>query len=521
MDAKRVFAKLKQTQSKSLQEARREYERRYQRHPPPGFDRWYDAATKADATVIDNFDAIMNAFEPFWGYTGHEVRALTNMATDTKEMILKFSIRNNVLSISQFLGYERYTEEMDRWLQPLLQAKVLPDMDLAYSAEDEPRVVVPYDLLARQKKQCPTHKIVKNQQNMDLGHPITLLEVDKQNIRDIATSSCALSSPARALTPDLTAGNEPLDFIAGMQSICRYPDAATQHGFFSSPVRNKFTTQLLPIFSKAKPRNYQDLHMPSPFYTESYRQRLNDSVPDPPWEEKTNTLFWTGRPTGGYNHDGNWAQLHRHRFVHDMNSPTRQITLLRLNNHTNTWDAYAAPLSTLSAQLDVAFTIKWHGTCTPDDCAWVEENLRFLPATLPESDAFASRFIMDLDGFGFTERFYRFLGSGSTVFKMSMFEEWHHDRLVPWVHYVPVSVDMAELPEMVRFFSTPQGGVLAREIADEGRRWKERVLRTEDIELAVWRILLEWGRLWGEERDLANGGNGTCPWDRDRGSSLI
>ena len=468
-EAKAVFADLMEKQSRSLTEARSEYKRRYKRPPPPGFDQWHDAAREANATIVDNFDTIMNAFEPYFGYTAQECRALTQMAVDTKDLIIKYSIRNGSVSVSQFDGYERYTDEIGLWMQPLLQKGLLPDMDFAYSAEDEPRVVVPYDLLERQKKHCPKKEDVKFQKNMVIGRPTNFLEVNRQNIRDIATSSCPLNSSARALDPPTAKNDGPLQFISSMQSICNTPPAATQHGYFSSPVRNRYTPLLLPIFSKAKPRNYQDLHMPSPFYTELYRQNRYNATLDPPWSEKANRLYWTGRPTGGYNHHRNWRQLHRHRFVQNINDPNREITLLHQNNATETWDSHTTTMSTLSDQISVAFTIKWRGSCDPSDCDWTEANLPFFDSTLPEFEAYKSRFLMDLDGYGFTERFYRFLGSKSTVFKMSMFEEWHDDRLVPWVHYVPVSVGMDELPEMIRFFSTERGQGLAREIAEQGQ----------------------------------------------------
>lgn len=126
---------------------------------------------------------------------------------------------------------------------------------------------------------------------------------------------------------------------------------------------------------------------------------------------------------------------------------------------------------------------------------------------------------MDIDGNAFTERFYRLLKSNSTVFKMTMFHEWHDDRLVPWVHYVPISLEMKELPETLRFLAdTERGREIAREIAEQGSTWAKKVLRAEDLRLAMWRILLEYGRLYDGKRDGERGG-AECPFEEGNGGN--
>ena len=39
------------------------------------------------------------------------------------------------------------------------------------------------------------------------------------------------------------------------------------------------------------------------------------------------------------------------------------------------------------------------------------------------------------------------------------------------------------------------------EIAEAGRKWAGRVLRKEDMEIFMFRLLLEWGRLTDDRRD--------------------
>lgn len=40
------------------------------------------------------------------------------------------------------------------------------------------------------------------------------------------------------------------------------------------------------------------------------------------------------------------------------------------------------------------------------------------------------------------------------------------------------------------------------EIADAGREWAGRVLRKEDMEIYMFRLLLEWGRLTDDRREV-------------------
>jgi hypothetical protein len=99
---------------------------------------------------------------------------------------------------------------------------------------------------------------------------------------------------------------------------------------------------------------------------------------------------------------------------------------------------------------------------------------------------------LDVDGHGLSGRFYPMLKSRSLVFKCAMFREWHDEWLRPWVHYVPMGLDGRDWFETVRFFALEESGQLEGErIASESRDWSRKVLRREDMEAWVFRLLLE------------------------------
>ena len=124
------------------------------------------------------------------------------------------------------------------------------------------------------------------------------------------------------------------------------------------------------------------------------------------------------------------------------------------------------------------------------------------------------RYLFDLDGAGFSGRFIPFLQSRSLPFKSAIFREWYSSRLTPWLHFVPQDVRLHDVYSTLIYFmglKTSVGGrksyVGAHEreatyIAESGRDWANKILRKEDMEIYMFRLLLEWGRLTDDQRDI-------------------
>jgi hypothetical protein len=127
----------------------------------------------------------------------------------------------------------------------------------------------------------------------------------------------------------------------------------------------------------------------------------------------------------------------------------------------------------------------------------------FKPA--PHADAYRamrSQFVFDTDGNGISGRYYRLLASNSLPLKQTVLREWHDDRLVPWVHYIPVSLGMEELPEMMQWLAwNERGQEKAREVAESGSQWYLKALREVDMTIYIYRLLLELARLQDPERE--------------------
>jgi len=96
-----------------------------------------------------------------------------------------------------------------------------------------------------------------------------------------------------------------------------------------------------------------------------------------------------------------------------------------------------------------------------------------------------------------------------------VFREWYSERLMPWVHFVPVDVRYQGLWGTLAYFTglKGKGEVNGRDpqmearvadavwIAEQGRTWAGRALRREDMEVYLFRVLLEYGRLVDDARD--------------------
>ena len=104
--------------------------------------------------------------------------------------------------------------------------------------------------------------------------------------------------------------------------------------------------------------------------------------------------------------------------------------------------------------------------------------IEFMPRVRKE-DATKYKYVIDVDGNGWSSRFRRLLAGNNVVLKSTLYPEWFNDLLVPWYHYVPVKLDYSDLYDILAFFngapdgSTPGRDDLAKEIAENGYRFTQ------------------------------------------------
>lgn len=137
-NADKQFSDILSRQSYSLKDAAAAYRKRRGRHPPPGFDTWYRYAAERDAVMVEDFwDQIYHDLEPFWALPANELR---KGAWDY-EMTIK--VRGKVATAESDWFWTQIWLSLIQTLEHLL-----PDMDIALNAMDEPRLVVPWEKMS-------------------------------------------------------------------------------------------------------------------------------------------------------------------------------------------------------------------------------------------------------------------------------------------------------------------------------------------------------------------------------------
>ncbi|RMY98359.1 hypothetical protein D0862_07618 [Hortaea werneckii] len=594
-------AYLNQTSSSTtLEQAVANYEVRYNRPPPPAFHHWYTYATARNSVVIDDFDSIHRDLLPFWSVPPEIIRERTyQLISNPWHDVAGVSIRGGKADVSpNVVPTHRWM--VDGLVEMIGHfAEFLPDMDLAFNLNDECRVAVPFEDVEPMRKDAAHPRIVEGEavQNRfsegraeqwkivseEPSQERVLKEMSWQKtFYEFGSIGCPPKSPARKdrtwntgeLCTTCTNPHSLGAFLANWTlagNVCHQPDLANLHGVYLSPAAFKASHELYPIFSQSKTHGFNDILYPSAWnYLDKARYEPSETYPDLEWREKNNTLFWRGATSEGVSQGfGSWKGMARQRFVHmtnhhpaDLNTSSSsssiqpQPLLLPLPNqpprsppstkHPEAEGTVHSPLlhytllppshltTLLPTDLQIVETI---ARCGGRDCD--DQTVEFSPLASPSDfqHHWQYRFLLDLDGAGFSGRFLPFLHSRSLPFKAGVFREWWDDRVTAWAHFVPVDVRGQGLWGTLGYFAGVRGSlgsegeavgdeeaaegvgagkssgkkglwvdvppheVEGEEIAERGRRWAGQVLRKEDMEIYFFRLLLEWGRLTDDGRD--------------------
>ncbi|PHH91079.1 hypothetical protein CDD83_1707 [Cordyceps sp. RAO-2017] len=522
-EARQELDEVKNRQSKTLPDAVAEYRRRYGMPPPPHFDKWFDFAQSNNVQLVDEFDAIHDLLTPFWGLKPKTIRERVREALGTDNMLLGLAIRNHRVShMAGGADWQRNATEgmMDKFIQ------FLPDMDLAFNVHDEPRVMVPHDDLARLVHKAKTEAMPASNATAspvddfsprppELGDGASFEETKLTRFNTFSHQptwthsrmSCPPDSPARILEEDERTDDRSryalsdLGFVynaTAMSDICLTPSLSARYGFFDRPNAYNVVHDLLPIFSQSKISSYNDIIYPSPWYW--YKKVAYEEERDRPWEQKQDKLYWRGSTTGGFSRRGGWRRQHRQHLVQKINAGDQALIMVHGDGGGDgggpRWAAKEVPRGDYRDLIDVYFSHV--GQCDPGDC---EAQAQFfdIKDRAEQQDAWAYKYLLDMDGNAFSGRFYAFLQSNSLTFKLAVFREWHAEWLRPWAHYVPLSPQGDDWLEAVRFFAGADAE--ARDVAAASRDWANKVVRREDMEAWFFRLLLEYARVIDDARE--------------------
>lgn len=550
--------------SKTLAEAVDNYRQRYRKQPPPRFDEWYNYAAEKSSLIMDDYDSIHADLLPFWALSPQSIRLSTGaILSDKWNEVAEIRIRSgkakigpNVIPTHRWMldGILSMMKGFVQWL---------PDMDLAFNINDEPRVAVPWETLQRLEKigaragdPVKTGSREWSSDRAASWHSQKDREISQRPFRDRASMNsfvaygsiaCPPASPARKVHPwdpralcfSCAAPHSMGLFLSNWTlsaSPCHQPDLAHLHGLYLSPAAFKTSHTLLPVFSQSKARGYADILYPSPWnYVDKVKYEPSDAQPDLAFAAKENTLFWRGATSEGLTKHATWKGMARQRLVHLTNNATHPIPMLlpRPNSPAPSYTYTIlppSPLPPLNLTLDLAF-VDPITRCWDSDCDNQATEFGLARKKSDFQSHWRHRYLIDVDGAGFSGRFLPFLRSRSLVLKAGVFREWWDARVCAWRHFVPLDVRFHGLFATLAYFAGVGGdrkgyvhrssggmgyggggsgsgvGIMqgnlgaAEEIAEAGREWAGKVLRKEDMEVYMFRLLLEWGRLTDDRRE--------------------
>ncbi|KAF8513209.1 hypothetical protein JB92DRAFT_3083224 [Gautieria morchelliformis] len=317
--------------------------------------------------------------------------------------------------------------------------------------------------------------------------------------------------------------------------FCSNPWARYMQGNFFSDWRT--IPVLYPVFSPGKVRGFGDIKVPSHYYysstveytygwdEENMVERDVDES-EVPWEEKSDLIFWRGSTTGGGSSpSGFLTSYQRHRFLEMATTPTHTARSVVFADPPGSKNYITAevPLNEMNEDImDTAFTKAVGCDEFPGGCEAMMEHYRF-SSSVPLGEHWKHKYLVDFDGMGYSARALAFLASESVLVKSTVYREFFSDWIQPWVHYIPLSQSYKEIYNIHAFFSGPsesmlraanlsaptrgspttssEGDKLLQKIAKAGREWKQTVGRKVDMESYVYRLCLEYARLYADDRD--------------------
>ncbi|KAK4703500.1 hypothetical protein P7C70_g2716, partial [Phenoliferia sp. Uapishka_3] len=481
-------------QSMTLKDAVREYKLRYKRNPPKGFDDWWKFTEEHNIQLRDEYDQIMHDMAPHWALEPHDSRHRNKVM---QERAHTFTIamkpgQTFPLAYGQHASLKRATDVAG--VLSLFAGRLPRNLNVTFIIDDNPAVMLPHSQRER---------MVELSQQGEYFGPSEFIDVEDDPSLSNFAQACARNSPLRRSergerVPDYS-GDAKRSFIwqhSKASDLCQHPEFRKLHGHTMQ--QGVPLGPLVPLFTFAKTRLQADILVtPLEQYSESYIGF------DPPWESKSqNKLLWRGlhkRTTTGVEFDKHtpWRLSQRAR-LHFMTQNMEGEKSVIWSQRGAVRESNMSISSLNHLYMDTAFAGRPE-QCDPETCELMSKIIEF-KGLIGLDDANQYKYMMDVDGNGWSGRFHRLLSTKSLVLKSTVFPEWYADRIQPWIHYVPVKVDYSDLYDILAFFiGTPdgQGGhdSVAEKMGEAGRQWAKQFWRKADMASYMYRLCLEYSRI--------------------------
>lgn len=480
-----------------------EYGRRYGRAPPPGFRKWWKYVQEHDVQLPDEYDQIYHDLQPFWGIKPADLRRiLAEWEHHQDTYTLGKEEGGSVLIVADKLPEDPAKRENllvggNQMLKLLADiGHLLPPFRAVFSPHDSASVFINYQTRSMTLKAAAA------------GNAPDTKELPRPRTRGWVTA-CPPESPA--LTKQLYTPKDAKSFIYDHRAAmdpCKHPSLLREHDQFVAHNVGPYGLQTpVPLFSYSSSAIHSDIHITP---TLSWVEDVLPREVDPEFKFKVdNRLLWRGANTG-IRHDSTkeWKLSQRNRLVALVSE--QNGTTIVLPAHVSPFEKVGTGDEVNKTDVNpVLFDVAFAGrplSCGEDECQELLEIYDWR-GYQNISEAGKYKYVLDVDGNGWSSRFKRLMTSNSLIFKATVYPEWFTDRIQPWVHYIPVKYDYSDVHDLLTFF---RGDLLGRgaheemagKIAGVGREWSKTFWRTEDMVAYMFRLLLEYARVMREDRDV-------------------
>lgn len=532
--------------SQNLRTAVTVYEERQSgRCPPPSFSEWWDYAQ--GTVILDEFPQIDRDMKPFWGLSPQVLRDRADAAAASPGVFSLIVADGNVTHADT--GDADKNKELDDFSAVISKfSRHLPDMVIPINLGRGPRVLPSWEAAHAHDKSNLHSMVGLISKRSDLAmpgnvsHATTLTPrndeasaaqsglsgfITASEHREMLIQACHPASKSRTAPHwDIAefcwncvrrASRGPLTKRwSRLLDTCDQPDIKHLHGqYLTQPTQPPFH-QLVPLFSLSKTDAFSDIIIPAP--------KSGVGEPDIKWDFKRryDGLHWK-EPVGQKaltNHGLKGHHIYRLLHLLKYPSPDDKATLIlrkpaRAGEKFDRYKYESATARQAADALPFDVALGDYSACEGEHCALIKQAYGEKPG---EQEPLEYRYVLLLDeDDGPPVQLMRTLRSASVPFLSTIFRAWYTDRLQPWQHFVPIDPRYQGLHATYMYFVGTKDRAVkvngreideppqledAEGIAEEGRKWATKAIGEKDMEAYMFRLLLEWGRLIDDRREV-------------------
>jgi hypothetical protein len=499
--AKNRFKRMKNNEIHSIEQAAAQYRKLRGRHPPPGFDAWYNYATSHNAIVNERFwDRIYDDLAPFWSIHPVVLRKQAHIFSP------KISIRNGQVEAKTHNQHSKLRTWEDMLTTLANGADVqLPDIDLPFNVNNEPTMLVTWEAidtaLSRSRKiMLEPLDILSNFSGLEeidtiaekykwepewlgprLTHPSSHL--GPRPLWSLVRPACPPHSPTRqahiyndiwdpeggvneahiatALLPRELPKNSLNGYVKNWTTstdACQNPHLQGLHSAFVSPPKMGVATNLFPLFGDVKFTMSNEMLLPS---AEEWNASYTSSSTPVRWDEKQDRLYWRASSTPAREPERYWTRFERERLVSMLNATHVEVAeaAIHTGNESTVGVGYARnsrllpgneyQLRTQRGGKLAEWVNDWADAAfTSIECSGEEGGCGDFFSIESPSSMDGAKYAIAMDSSNLIEH----LHNAKVTLRTSIYRTWYDSRLVPWLHFIPLDNTLVDLYGVMEYF---------------------------------------------------------------------